>query len=146
VHRHDSTYKCSESDDYFVMSPPHYLSQNNFYLYQPNIHVEHTLYYLVSHTTMLWRALETLLINLTQLPQRCTSIYTFDITVLRQTHTSNLLITSNQHHMPTALLWPIFSANIYNNYRLDEWNTKLIICTSHLQTITCRIIYIFNLL
>jgi hypothetical protein len=82
----------------YGMSPPLYISKDNFHLQRLNIPIEHTLFYYVSHTTILWRALETLPINLTQLPLQGTSIYTFDITVLRQTHTSNLLITSNQHH------------------------------------------------
>jgi hypothetical protein len=116
------------------MSPPLYLRKDNFYLQRLNIHVEHTLFYPISHATILWRALETLPFNLTQSLLQCTSTYTFDNTVLRQTRTSNLLITSNQHHMPTALLWPNFSAIIYDNiYRLDERNTKLIIRTSRLQ-------------
>jgi hypothetical protein len=66
----------------YDMSSPLYLSRDNFYLQRPNIRVEHTLFYLVSHTTMLWRALETLPINLTQLSLQCTLRYTFDIAVL----------------------------------------------------------------
>ena len=62
----DSTYKHRGSDDYFGMSPPLYLSQNNFYLYRPNICVEQHLYFPVTHTTILRRALETLLFNLMQ--------------------------------------------------------------------------------
>ncbi len=31
MHRHDLTYKYRESDDYSGMSPPLYLSQDNFY-------------------------------------------------------------------------------------------------------------------
>jgi hypothetical protein len=44
----------------YGMSSPLYLSRDNFYLQRPNIYVEHTLFPPVSHTTILWRAPETL--------------------------------------------------------------------------------------
>jgi hypothetical protein len=84
THRLDLTYKHRESDDYIGMSPPLYISQSNFYLQRPNIHVEHTLFYRVSQTTIWWRALETLPINLMQLPLPCTSIYPFNNIVLNK--------------------------------------------------------------
>jgi hypothetical protein len=88
----------------YGMSSPLYLSRNNFYLQRPNIYVEHTLFYPVSHTTISWRALETLPINLTQLPPQCTSIYTFDITVLRQTPHFQSTCHIQTHHVTTAFL------------------------------------------
>jgi hypothetical protein len=50
------------------MSPPLYLSKDNFHLQRLIIPIERTLFHYVSHTTILWCALETLPINLTQLP------------------------------------------------------------------------------
>jgi hypothetical protein len=110
-----STYNYRESDDYLDMSPPHYLSQNNFYLHRPNIHVEHTLYYLVSHTTILWRALETLLINLTRLPLQCTSIYPFNNTVL------------NKPTLPIYLSHPTYTMCPLHSY--DQILAQLLITT-----------------
>jgi hypothetical protein len=68
----------------YSVSSPLYLSRDNFYLQRPNIYVEHTLFYPVSYTTILWRAPETIPFNLTQSLLQRISIHTFDSTVLRQ--------------------------------------------------------------
>ena len=70
-------------------------SKDKFHLQRLNIYVEHTLFYPVSHTTMLWRALETLRFNLTKSLLQRNLTYMFDNIVLRQTHTSSLLIAAN---------------------------------------------------
>jgi hypothetical protein len=130
----DSTYKYRGSDDYLGS---HHFSiwAETISTYNDQTFMSSTPYfYLVLHTTILWRALETLPFNLTLSLLQRISTYTFDNTVLRPNHTSNLLLTSTQHHVPTALLRPNFSTIIYDNiYRLDAWNTKLIIRISRHQ-------------
>jgi hypothetical protein len=43
MHRHDSTYKYRESDDYFDMSPPLDISQNNFYYRLRVLSIKHII-------------------------------------------------------------------------------------------------------
>ena len=98
----------------YGMSSPLYLSRDNFYLQRPNIYVEHTLFYPVSHTTMLWRALETLRFNLTKSLLQRNSTYTFDNIVLRQ---PTLPVYLSQPTTPRdhCILITNFSTIIYDN-------------------------------